>query len=191
MPYALLRDGLVAEIIADATAPLNDRYHPDFVASLVECSSDVQQGWLFDGKEFSAAVDKVLSLDDIKSSLKAGVDDAAETDRLKYITPGTGQAMTYQQKVSEAQTFKAATSPQASDYPILSSEVGITAETLDEVADVVLAAFAQWQQIGAMIEAIRLGAKRDIEAAQDEVAARNVVSAILWPSAQQGTANNE
>lgn len=119
-----------------------------------------------------------------KKELCSSVDVSAETERLIYITPGVGQTMTYQQKVSEAQAFKAASNPKAADYPILSSEVGITAETLDEVADIVLAAFAQWQKIGAAIEAIRLGAKRDIDAALDEAAARAIVDAIVWPSAQ-------
>lgn len=118
---------------------------------------------------------------DMKSALKEEVDRAAETERLKYITPGAGQAMTYQQKVDEARAFKVASNPQPSDYPILSSEVGITAETLSEVVDLVLEAFAQWQQIGAMIESIRLGAKRDIDAATDEAAARAIVDAIEWP----------
>ncbi|KAB2738540.1 hypothetical protein F9K90_07620 [Brucella anthropi] len=117
----------------------------------------------------------------LKQELKTGIDSAAETERLKYITPGNGQAMTYQQKVAEAQAFKAASNPKTSDYPILSSEVGITAETIGEVADVVLAAFAQWQQIGAMIESIRLGAKRDIDLAEDEAAAQAIVEAIEWP----------
>lgn len=137
-----------------------------------------------------AALDEVLApygfetgLDGerIKLSLKAIIDAAAEDERLKYITPGNGQAMTYQQKVAEAQAYKAASNPKAEDYPILSSEVGITAETLSGVADTVLAAFAQWQQIGAAIEAVRLGAKRDIDAAADEPAARAVVDAIEWP----------
>ncbi|MGH6775889.1 hypothetical protein [Brucella tritici] len=113
--------------------------------------------------------------------LKQEIDASAEAERLKYITPGNGQAMTYQQKVDEARAFKAASDPQRSDYPVLSSEVGITAETLSEVADIVLAAFARWQQIGAMIESIRLGAKRDIDAAADEAAARAIVDAIEWP----------
>ncbi|MCX2696397.1 hypothetical protein [Ochrobactrum chromiisoli] len=118
---------------------------------------------------------------EIRIALKRQVDVDAETERLKYITPGNGQTMTYQQKVTEAQAFKVAASPVEADYPILSSEVGITAETLGEVADIVLAAFAQWQQIGAAIESIRLGAKRDIDAAQDEAAVRAVVNAIVWP----------
>ncbi|QGA56148.1 hypothetical protein [Brucella sp. 2280] len=125
-----------------------------------------------------------LSLDQIKMDIKYTIDSAAEGERLKYITPGAGQAMTYSQKVVEAQAFKVASDPQAADYPILSSEVGITAATLAEVADVVIAAFRQWQQIGAVIEGIRLGAKRDVEAATDEAAARAIVDAIVWPSVQ-------
>lgn len=137
-----------------------------------------------DGKPYLYHLPVETSLDAIKASLKSTVDSLAEIERLKYITPGNGQAMTYQQKVAEAQAFKATSNPQPSDYPILSSEVGITADTLDEVANIVLAAFAQWQQIGALIESIRLGAKRDIDAAEDEAAARAIVDAIVWPSAQ-------
>lgn len=122
-----------------------------------------------------------LALSALKQALKGDVDNAAETERLKYITPGTGQAMTYQQKVAEAQGYKAATNPKPADYPILASEVGITAPTLSEVADTVLAAYRQWQQIGAGIEAIRLGAKREIDAAGTEAAARAVVDSISWP----------
>lgn len=143
------------------------------------------------GNQTDAALAEVLApyglsvgLTALKANLKLAVDAAAETERLKYITPGSGQAMTYQQKVDEARAFKAASNPLAADYPILSSEAGITAVTPAEVADVVLAAFAQWQQIGAAIETIRLGAKRDIEAAEDEATAHAVVDAIVWPSAQ-------
>ncbi|MEE9926444.1 MAG: hypothetical protein PBV01_24340 [Brucella anthropi] len=147
-----------------------------------------------EGNQTDAALDTVLrpyglscfpeALSDLKAFLKAEIDTAAELERLKYITPGVGQAMTYQQKVEEARAFKAASNPQASDYPVLASEIGITAQTLAEVADIVLAAFAQWQQIGAMIESIRLGAKRDIDAAENEAAAREIADAIIWPSEQ-------
>jgi len=126
-------------------------------------------------------MDPSLTLDAIKAALKTSIDQAAEAERLKYITPGDGQVMTYQQKVAEAQAFKDATDPQPADYPLLMSEVGITASTLADMADIVLAAFAQWQLIGAAIEGIRLGAKRDIDAAADEAAARAIVNAIEWP----------
>ena len=119
-------------------------------------------------------------LGEIKTRLKAEVDKAAEVERLKYITPGTGQAMTYQQKVAEAQGYIAATNPKLTDYPLLASEVGITAPTLSEVAETVLVAYRQWQQIGAMIEAIRLGAKRDIDAAGNANEAHAVVNGVTW-----------
>lgn len=125
-----------------------------------------------------------LSLSQLKATLNTKIDVAAENERLKYITPGEGQAMTYQQKVEEARAYKAAVSPNATDYPVLSSEVGITAPTLDDVADIVLAAFAQWQKIGAAIESIRLGAKREINAAEDEASARAIFDAIAWPYTQ-------
>ncbi|UWF67372.1 MULTISPECIES: hypothetical protein [unclassified Brucella] len=146
--------------------------HPSFEAI---CQELIEAGITIDNGA------PLVSLAAVKSALKRQIDAAAEIERLKYITPGAGQAMTYQQKVNEAQAYKAASNPKAADYPILSSEVGITAETLSEVANVVLAAFAQWQHIGAAIESIRLGAKRDIDAAQDEAAARAIVDAIEWP----------
>ena len=123
----------------------------------------------------------------IKTALRQAVDALAETEHLKYITPDHGQAMTYQQKVAETQAFNVTTSPQAADYPLLSSEVGITTPTLGEVVDIVLAAYAQWQQIGAAIEGIRLRAKRDIDAAENEAAARAVMDAIVWPNPQVPT----
>ncbi|APY13150.1 hypothetical protein BKD02_01510 [Brucella sp. 09RB8910] len=127
-----------------------------------------------------------VSIERLKDSLKKEVDAAAEAERLKYITPGEGQAMTYQQKVVEAQAFKSDNDPDVAEYPLLSSEVGITASTHGEVADIVIAAFRQRQSIGAAIESIRLGAKRDIDDAGDKVTARACVDAIVWPSAQLG-----
>lgn len=172
---------------ARATVAADDRTYMEWLASGGEPTP-----WPKDdsGVATIAALDEVLApygfetgLDGerIKLSLKAIIDAAAEDERLKYITPGNGQVMTYQQKVAEAQAFKAASNPQPSDYPMLSSEVGITAETIGEVTDVILEAFAQWQQIGAMIESIRLGAKRDIDVAEDEAEARAIVDAIEWP----------
>ncbi len=134
--------------------------------------------------QIRAALDidlSTISLSQLKVHLKAKIDAEAESERLKYITPGYGQAMTYQQKVDEARGFKAAANPQSGDYPVLSSEIGITGPTLAEVADTVLIAFSRWQLVGAAIESARLGAKRDIDGADNEVMAQAVVDAIVWP----------
>lgn len=180
--FARIENGVILEIVnlPDGMEPIGC-FHPDVAVKFEAVPNAVEAGWMKAGESFTAPNEPQIELSDIKVALKAEVDVAAENERLNYITPGNGQAMTYQQKVAEAQAFKAATNPKASDYPILSSEVGITAETLSEVADIVLAAFAQWQQIGAMIESIRLGAKRDIDGAEDGAAARAIVDALEWP----------
>ncbi|WP_454068001.1 hypothetical protein [Brucella anthropi] len=186
MRYARIENNTVVEVIpVPAKTAIEDMFHPAFVATLVPCTSDVAPGWNYANDEgFTPPMETGVDLEQVKSALKAEVDRAAEAERLLYITPGVGQAMTYQQKVDEARAFKAATNPKSTDYPVLASEVGITAESLAGVADIVLAAFAMWQQIGAMIENIRLGAKRDIDNAVDEAAAQAIVDAIIWPSAQ-------
>lgn len=122
-----------------------------------------------------------ISLTQLKIHLKAKIDADAENERLKYITPGDGQAMTYQQKVDEARAFKAAASPLAGDYPVLSSEIGITGPTLADVAETVLIAFNRWQRVGAAIESVRLGAKRDVDVAENEITARAVLDVLVWP----------
>lgn len=114
---------------------------------------------------FPAALVAVTAevLADTKRAKKAEIDAAAELARLKFITPGSGQAMTYQAKSDEARRFSSDTAPNASEYPLLSAELGITGPTLADVASAVLAALAQWQQIGGAIETVRLTAKASIE----------------------------
>ena len=180
MRYARIENDTVAELVdLPVGVAIADCFHPSL--TFIACDDYVQQGWMVDADGFVPPPASVIDLDGTKVALKAHVDQAAEIERLKYITPGSGQAMTYQQKVDEARAFKGATNPKATDYPVLSSEVGITAETLAEVSDIVLTAFAQWQQIGAAIETVRLGAKRDIDAAADEATVRAIVDAIEWP----------
>lgn len=185
--YARILNETVVEIVElPAGTEIGDCYHPEIAATFVLAEPDVSEGWTYNDQDqtFSPSAPlPTVDLDALKAQLKAQIDQSAETERLKYITPGAGQAMTYQQKVDEARAFKAASNPKPTDYPVLSSEVGITAETLSEVADIVLAAFAHWQQIGAAIEAIRLGAKRDIDAAEDYITTRSIIDAIVWPSA--------
>lgn len=119
------------------------------------------------------------SLAELKASLQRAIDAAAEQERLKYITAGDGQVMMYLAKAEEARRLAADADPADEDYPLLSAEVGITAETLAEVGGAVLAAYQQWLAVGAQIEAARLGAKRAIGLALDAEAARAVQAS--WP----------
>ncbi|WP_172745816.1 hypothetical protein [Neorhizobium sp. T7_12] len=95
---------------------------------------------------------------------------------------GSGPAMTYIQKADEAAHYLAAADPVVSDYPLLSAEIGITAPTIGEVAGIVHTAFTQWQQIGAAIEASRLGTKTTIDAQHTVEAAQAIADAVTWPN---------
>lgn len=121
------------------------------------------------------------SLAAMQTSLKARIDAAAEAERLKYITPGSGQAMTYQQKAAEAAACLADPDPLVDDYPLVAAEIGITGQTLSEVAAAIHAAYQGWRYIGAQIEAARLGGKAAVDAATSAAQAQAVFDSLKWP----------
>lgn len=120
--------------------------------------------------------------DRLKGRLKASIDTAAEAERLKYITPGSGQAMTYARKVEEARMADTEINPSPADYPLLAASLGIDGPTIEDIANLVLAMDEAWTQIGAAIEAARLSAKAAIDDAADEAAAQAAADAVEWPS---------
>jgi hypothetical protein len=115
------------------------------------------------------------TLDEWKVLLMMNIDSDAEAARLRYITAGSGQAMTYQQKAQEASEVLSLVGSGEVDetqFPLLSAEVGITAPTLIEVAQVVDYAYQTWRVVGAQIEALRLGGKSAVSAATTIPAAK-------------------
>lgn len=123
-----------------------------------------------------------VELGELKAGLKAQIDADAEAERLKYITPGAGQAMAYLQKAMEATAYLGETDPDPADYPLLAAEIGITGATLAEVAQAVHDAHQMWRVIGAQIEAARLGGKAAIDAAETAEDAQAAFEAVTWPS---------
>ncbi|MDP9840763.1 hypothetical protein J2T09_005551 [Neorhizobium huautlense] len=117
----------------------------------------------------------------MKDAFNLAIDDAAEIQRKRYITAGDGQAMTYMQKASEAARYLAAEDPQPEDYPLISAEVGIAAETHHAVATIIDDSNRQWQVIGSALEAVRLDAKKSIAEASSLEAAHAVTDAVIWP----------
>ena len=86
-----------------------------------------------------------------------------EIQRLKYITPGSGQALTYQEKSEEATDFLAAGSPaDLTPYPFIQAEINATHKDSDVAAKDILTAQSLWITKGALIEQYRLTAKIDI-----------------------------
>lgn len=117
----------------------------------------------------------------LKLQLRAAVDASAEQERLKYITAGTGQALTYMRKLEEARAADSEPDPDPQDYPMLAASIGVDGATVADVADVVLARDALWSEVGAAIETVRLGAKHAIDQAADAAAAEAAFDAIAWP----------
>ena len=132
-------------------------------------------------------------LSEIKKQLKQQVDMAAENERLKYITSGVGQSMTYQEKYNQAvdyskkyiahkQTPDELPEPNDDDYLLLKASLGIDGNTLIQVAETVTFSFAIWQQIGAAIEAKRLETKALIDEAENNAEAKSIFETMKWPS---------
>lgn len=181
--FARVVDKVVVEVTPDlGDFSPEDVFEPEIAAGFIPCPPEVRPGWVFDGKKWSEPADvPVQSLDQLKMSLKVSVDAAAENERLRYITAGAGQALTYMQKSEEARRYLSEENPDADNYPLLSAEVGITAPDIRSVADIVSQAFSLWQQVGAVIEATRLGAKAAIESSQSEEEALSAFEHIQWP----------
>ena len=133
------------------------------------------------------------SLSEIKKQLKQQVDTDAERERLKYITSGVGQSMTYQEKYNQAvdyskkyiahkQTPDELPEPNENDYLLLKASLGIDGDTLIEVAATITYSYAIWQQIGAAIEAKRLETKALIDEAKSVEDAKSIFETMKWPS---------
>lgn len=167
----------------DITDATGDRYACDYVsvpndphglAPVVRAEIDK---WLSDEKPVQPY--EPPPLDGVKAGLKARLDTAAENERLKYITGGSGQTMTYLQKATEAAACLAETDPDPADYPLLAAEIGVTGATLAEVAQTVYDAHQMWRVIGAQIEAARLGGKAAIEGSSSVEDAQTALDAAL------------
>lgn len=122
------------------------------------------------------AAERLASL---KDRVKAQIDAEAERQRLRWITPGAGQAMTYARKVEQAKAVLSAVDPQPADYPMLAASIGIDGADIVGVANTVVAMDAAWEQIGAAIEAARLTAKQSVDAAGSMAAIEAVE--VVWP----------
>ena len=168
----------VHDVPNDAVA-LSEQRH----AELLDALTRGQKLTINDGSvDIGDADPHVPDLLAMQKALAATVDADAETIRSQYITTGAGQAMAYLEKASQAKAYLAATDPVDADYPLLVAEVGITGETVFEVATVIDTMQNQWMAICAQIEPIRIGAKEQIKAADTVEAAQAIYDAIVWPS---------
>lgn len=99
----------------------------------------------------------------VERNLIAEIDAQAEAERIKFITSGAGQAMTYEQKRLELAAFDAGGE---GPFPFFEAEAAARGISVADVAAEVRAATEQWRVVGAEIEAKRLAAKAAVRAAE-------------------------
>jgi len=117
-----------------------------------------------------------VDIEPVKAFVCAKIDRAAEALRDSYITPGSGQALTYQYKAQEALAWQA---DHNAPTPFLAAEAAALGMTLADLVAEVLAQRDAWIAIGSTIEGARRKAKADVTAAGD-FAALAAASAVDW-----------
>ncbi len=121
-------------------------------------------------------------LDVLKQAACALIDNTAEATRSLFLTPGSGQAMTYQEKEREADAILQDAHPDPDTYPMLAAMIGFDGETLEEVAETIQARRGAWLVIGAEIERVRTAAKRRIKETTTHEEIDTVLDGLTWPS---------
>ena len=157
MRYARIVDGFVAEIISPMDGfALGARFAPDFVASLVECPGEVEQGWAYDGNTFAAPAPPEVTQDNL-IVYAANQRWQIETGG---ITVGGAQIATdrdSQAMVNGAYTYVQASGAASVSYKAASGFVTISADALTAIALAVgahvQACFAVEADINARIKA--------------------------------------
>jgi len=132
-------------------------------------------------KAFDAALAAYDPLAAIKSAACVRIDVRAETLRQSVLTPGAGQMAAYQAKEAQAKALLQDGDPTEGEYPDIYNEIGITADTVHEVAMAVLAAAEKWRLYGRNIEKVRLTGKKAVNAATDGAGVTAAETALVWP----------
>jgi len=104
----------------------------------------------------AAIVGAALDLGVLRDTAAASIDAQAEVVRQSILTPGAGQAMTYQRKEAEARAWSL---NNLTATPFLSAEAGARGMTIADLAAEIIELADAWVAIGAAIEGLRMGAK--------------------------------
>lgn len=121
---------------------------------------------------------------DVKAMAIEQINTKAEATRLKYITGGSGQILTYNEKANESKAFKDAgyLPADGTGFPFIQADMVVYGVTSQVAADTVLATRAAWIQIGADIEKERTLGNKNVNNATDlagvETAKVNAIAAL-------------
>ena len=145
--------------IAKLLPPQPDQHHVWDLAS---------EAWVDPRTAEQVAADATAALEAARTAALARGLEMRAAARLLYITDIPGQDAIYQAKLEEARAYVLDADPAAADYPLIWSEVGVTAPTAAEVAQVFLNLNAMWKSAAALIDGVYFGAQAAIMAASNE-----------------------
>jgi len=185
MIYARIENSKVVEMINDQGGDINALFTAEIVATLVPDDGTAIIGGTWDGTVFSPPAPEIITLTETQTMLKNRIDSDAEKARLKFITGGAGQALIYERKRSEAEKWLAATSPSATDYPLIKARAERLNATTPDYAAVATewkTLADAWMGVAAAIEDIREGAKEAVDAATTAADALTAANNLTWPS---------
>jgi len=116
-----------------------------------------------------------------RNTVSRGVNTVIGRARTLFITDVPGQQMTYIAKQNEAKELLAMPSEPAdpSVFPFLFAELGITGQTVTEVAQVTLNLAHQWGFIGSSLEKLRVGTNYRIAAVATRAELLTIQTAFL------------
>jgi hypothetical protein len=119
-----------------------------------------------------------IELDAARVEAIAHINHVIGVRRLGMITVIPGQEMIYNAKEAEAKAFLALkpAPTDMTDYPFLEAEIGITAPTATDLANLWVVLSGQWKAIGSQLEQLRLGTVGDINTATDVAGVQTILS---------------
>lgn len=130
-------------------------------------------------------------LDEVKANYKAKIAADAEACRLRYITPGSGKAMSYMEKHNQANAVhdmgqSAANALTETEYrsmfPTLAASVGLESATLWDAMLLVIARYEAWATVSFSIDRTEIAGKKSVGDASDAAAVKAAYEAITWPN---------
>jgi hypothetical protein len=124
---------------------------------------------------------KINELEQLKATRIKEVNAKIGAMRERYITPIPGQEMIYSAKEEEAKAFNAITPrpTDLSEFPFLEAEIGITAPSAQELADLWIQMATDWRTIGPLLEQLRLGTIGAVRAATTAAEVEQAITDLM------------
>jgi hypothetical protein len=122
---------------------------------------------------------------EVAADLMNEVKGRAEAERQRYLTPGQGKTLEYEQKVRELDRWAAAAPEDRTpeNFPMLeATRAGRGLDQLSHARDLIAWAYQGWIVIGCAILKIEDGACAAIEAAATAADKGAIHQAVAWPA---------